>query len=106
VRLNGRATFDASLVYDAPPDLKRSKAVEGDAGKEIAGAVKGAGGAYTLKIGPQTFNGTVKAGINVISPSNRVTLEPGAYEIRVAADTITGEELFRLRRLELRPAGQ
>ncbi len=33
-----------------------------------------------------------------------VTLEPGPHEIRVSAKAITGEELFRLRHLTLKPA--
>jgi len=34
------------------------------------------------------------------------TVSPGNFEIKVAAENISGEELFRLRRLELKPVGK
>ena len=37
------------LVYDAPNDSKRNRMVEGDAGKELRKANKGAGGTYRVE---------------------------------------------------------
>jgi hypothetical protein len=103
VRVNEKTAFDVTINYDAPTDSKKSKRVEGDAGKEIAGAQKGAGGTYAVQIGGETFAKTVRAGTQVTDELGKVTLEPGSYELRVSAKEITGEELFRLRRLTLQP---
>lgn len=103
VRINERATFEVSLVYDAPNDTARNRLVEGDEGKELLLAGKGAGGRYTVQIGRETFRRAVRVGINVNEPLGRVTLEPGSFEFRVGADKIVGEELFRLRSLVLKP---
>jgi len=103
VRVNEKTAFDVTINYDAPKDSKKNKRVEGDAGKEIAGAQKGAGGTYAVQIGGETFAKTVRAGTQVTDALGKVTLEPGSYELRVSAKKITGEELFRLRRLTLQP---
>ncbi len=103
VRLNEAATFEATLVYDAPTDLKRNRVIEGDAGKELQRGSSGAAGIYTVTLGAQTFTKPVKIGIKVNEPLGRVTLAPGRYEFRVAAKEVAGEELFRLRQLELVP---
>jgi hypothetical protein len=102
VRLNEKATFEATLVYDAPTDTVRNRMVEGDAGKELVRAGKGAGGTYQLALGPQTFTQPVKSGLNVKAALGRVTLPPGNYEFRISAKEILGEELFRVSRLELK----
>jgi hypothetical protein len=103
LRLNEKATFEATLIYDAPTDTARNRVVEGDAGKEMVKAGKGCGGTYTVKIGGQTFTKTVQAGLRVREPLGRVTLEPGSLEVRASAQQITGEELMRLRSLVLKP---
>ena len=103
VRVNETTTFDAAIGYDAPNDTRRNRIVEGDAGKELLKANKGAGGTYTVTLGPQTFDGSVRTGLRVTEPLGRVTLPPGLHDIRVSARAITGEELFRLRQLTLKP---
>ena len=103
VRLNEKATFDASLVYDASAGTPQNRLVEGDAGKELARASTGAGGSYTVTFGENLRELTVTNGRTVRVPLGRVELEVGRHEIRVTAKQITGEELFRLRRLELTP---
>ena len=102
VRVNETTTFDAAIGYDAPNDTRRNRIVEGDAGKELLKANKGAGGTYTVTLGPQTFDGSVRTGLRVTEPLGRVTLPPGLHDIRVSASEITGEELFRLRQLTLK----
>ncbi len=54
-------------------------------------------------IGETTLTGKVIIGTNVKADLGRVTLVPGSFEIRVLAKEITGEELFRLRAIELKP---
>ena len=104
VRLNEKATFEVSMVYDAPTDIKTNKVADGDAGKEPVVPHIGAGGAYVVQIGPQTFTRKVRIGLNVEEPLGKVTLDPGSCTVRVSASEITGEELMRLRSLVLKPA--
>jgi len=104
VRLNEKATFEVSMVYDAPSDTKTNKVAEGDAGKELVAAQVGAGGTYVVHIDSQTLTRKVRIGLNVNEPLGTVTLEPGACTVRVSATDITGEELMRLRSLVLKPA--
>ena len=83
VRLEKAATYEVSANYTAPADAD--------------------GGSFTVSLGSQTLNGKVHAGTDVITPLGRVTLAPGTFEIKVAATAISGNELFRLRSLELHP---
>lgn len=103
MRVNQAATVDLAINYDAPRVSVTRHLVEGDAGKEIVPTHQGAGGVYVVQIGRQTFTGTVRPGNQVDDALGRVALAPGNYEIRVAAQEITGPELMRLRRLTLRP---
>jgi alpha-L-fucosidase len=82
-RLNQPATFDVSVVYDA------------EAGS--------AGGAYTVKFGPQALSGAVKKGQNLVAALGQVSLKPGAFEIQVVPAKIQGPELLRLRSVVLTP---
>lgn len=103
IRLNQTATFDASLVYDAPSDSQNNRIIEGDAGKELNKANNGAGGHYRVTIGSQTLTATVKNGLHLTESLGQITLAPGTHEIRVSAIDISGEELFRIRQLTLTP---
>ena len=103
VRVNEKATFAATLVYDAPNDSERNRMVEGDAGKELLRANQGAGGSYLITLGEQNFTNSVRQGIKVRQELGKVSLKPGNYNFKVVAQKITGEELFRLRQLELKP---
>jgi hypothetical protein len=105
VRVTQKTTFDVSINYDAPREIKGAKLAEGDAGKELAVTRKGDGGTYMVSIGKEEFVKPVQQGAQVTETLGKVTFEPGSYDIRVAAREITGEELFRLRRLTLKPAG-
>lgn len=103
VRLNAKATFEVTVVYDAPTDSKNNKVAEGDAGKELVRAHKGASGTYLVQAGSQAFTRDVRTGINVNELLGTMTLEPGTFTIRVSAKKITGEELMRLRAIILKP---
>jgi len=105
-RLNTKATFELALVYDAPKDSKGGKVKEGDAGKERSHASKGASGVYVVKLGSQVVEHKVGSGDNVRDALGKLTLEPGAFEIRVTAKEIAGEELLRLRALILKPVAE
>lgn len=85
VRLDGAATFEVSTVYDAPSES--------------------AGGAYTISLGTETLHGTVSRGENFQTGLGRVRLRQGAFQLRVQADRIQGNELMRLRSLNLRSVG-
>ena len=102
VRVSEPAAFEVAINYDAP-QISKAKKVEGDAGKEIAAAHNAAGGTYAVQIGGTEFTGTVHLGNQVTENLGRVQLAPGTYQIRVSAKTITGDELMRLRRVELKP---
>lgn len=102
VRVNQSSTFDFTLVYDAPHDTARNRIVDGDAGKELLKANKGSGGSYTVAIGPKNFTASVKPGLRVNETLGRVTLPPGNHEIRISANEITGEELFRVREITIK----
>ena len=104
VRVSEKATFKASLVYDASGGTTQNRLVEGDAGKELAKANSGAGGTYMVTIAGQTFERAVKIGRPINEPLGQITFVPGEYEVRVAAKEVTGAELFRLRRLVLEAA--
>lgn len=103
VRVTERATFAVSINYDAPGDTRSGKTVEGDAGREAVQARKGAAGTYVLTVGADTRVRPVRNGSGVTDDLGTITLEPGVHEWRVSAQAITGEELFRLRKLVLRP---
>jgi len=103
VRINEATTFEVSLNYDAPAELKGPKKTEGDAGKEMIRPSRGDGGAYVVKIGPREFAKEVRQGKDITDTLGRVTLPPGVFEISVTAREITGEELMRLRKLMLKP---
>jgi hypothetical protein len=103
VRLNETATFEVAINYDAPAAIKQAKLAEGDAGKESIHARKGAAGTYGVMVNGQEFIKPVRQGSAVKETLGIVKLEPGSYEIRVFAKDITGEELFRLRHVTLKP---
>ena len=105
VRVNEAGTFEVAINYDAP-GAKKSKVAEGDAGKEVQRAQKGAAGTYAVTVGGRELSKPVRQGSAVKENLGSVTLEPGTYEIRVSAREITGEELFRLRNLTLVPVKQ
>jgi hypothetical protein len=103
IRVTEKCEFDISVVYDASALANNDRLVEGDAGKELAKANSGAGGAYVMTISGSRFSKTVRTGRSVSEPLGRVILEPGRYLFRIAAVEVTGAELFRLRRLVLDP---
>lgn len=85
VRLDKAAAYDVVVNYDADEDS--------------------AGNTYTATFGPSdAVSGVVKAGKQQMDSLGRVHCagsEP--FEIKVTAKEIKGGELFRLRKLELRP---
>jgi alpha-L-fucosidase len=83
LRVATPATFDLSVLYDAP--------------------AASAGGTYKVAIGDQTFGGTVAAGTERSQSLGRVRLEKGNYELRVAPEKIAGKELMNLRTVTLTP---
>ena len=103
IRVNERITFQVAINYDAPGESKSGQTAEGDAGREAVKRQKGAAGSYVVRVGGQEFAKAVRPGKAIRETLGTVTLEPGAHEIRVSAREITGEELFRLRHLQLQP---
>lgn len=103
VRITEKATFAATLIYDAPAEENRKRSAHGDAGKEPVRRRTVTGGIYTVTLGPQSFTKSVKNGSFVREPLGRVTLQPGNYEFSLSASEITGDELFRPRQIELVP---
>ena len=103
LRSNETATFELAINYDAPASIRQAKLTDGDAGKETVKARKGAAGTYVVTVNGQEFIKPVRQGSAVKETLGTVTLEPGNHEIRVSAKDITGEELFRLRNVTLKP---
>lgn len=103
LRSNETATFELAINYDAPASIRQAKLTDGDAGKEAVKARKGAAGTYVVTVNGQEFIKPVRQGSAVKETLGTVTLEPGNHEIRVSAKDITGEELFRLRNVTLKP---
>jgi hypothetical protein len=81
-RLNQDASYQVDLIYDAEPDS--------------------AHGTYTISIGPESLNGTVKAGTMQSVSLGHVSLKVGTIEIKLSADEIKGGELMRPRCLLLK----
>ncbi len=105
VRIHDKASFDIEIQYDAPAATGGGRTVDGDAGKESVARLGGSSGTYIVSIGDQKFTKKVVTGIGRLEALGKVTLEPGNYQINLKAKEISGEELFRLRRLTLTPAG-
>jgi len=103
LRSDEKAAFGLTAVYDAPTDIERNRVVEGDAGKELVRAGKGAGGSYKVSIGNWSSRKDVRIGIQVKESLGQVVIEPGTYDLKVSAVKITGEELMRLRNVILTP---
>ena len=82
VRLNEPAKYEVFINYVA---------TEGSAG-----------GKFAVKLGTQTLSGVVKAGAPQIESLGTVSLDPRTFEISVSPVQIAGDELFRLRNLELK----
>jgi hypothetical protein len=81
VRLNTAASYEVLAHYDAPEE---------------------SGGTFKVSLGSQVLHGIVQKGLGKSVSLGHVSLPPGDFEIRVEAEKISGDELFRLRSLELR----
>ncbi len=103
LRLNEPLTVVMTINYDAPRGVRQTTVVEGDAGQEIVKVSAGAGGTYRLSLGGREFTRPVTQGAAIQETLGTITLAPGRHELRVTAQAITGEELFRLRKLTLQP---
>ncbi len=103
VRTNVKTTFEAELVFDVPGASSEAKKVEGDAGKEIIAARKSSGGSYSIYIGDKVITKTVPNNRTVTEKLGQVTLPAGKSDIRLQLTELTGDELFRLRFLVLKP---
>jgi hypothetical protein len=83
VRLEKAVTYEVTVNYTAPEESE--------------------GGAFSVDFGSQKLDGTVAAGADKTISLGQVSLAPGKFEISVRATKISGGELFRLRRVELKP---
>jgi alpha-L-fucosidase len=81
-RLNEPATFEVALSYDAEPESE--------------------GGSFALTTGGEKLKGTVSSGTLQKIVLGKVTLKPGATEIRLRPVEIKGGELMRPREITLR----
>jgi len=102
IRVTKNSKYELCINYEAPGESK-AKLVEGYAGKELQNERKGSGGTYVVSIGNQTFTKEVIAGGTQKETLGNITLEPGNYQVKVVAKEITGEELFRLTSISLKP---
>ncbi len=83
VRLEKAATYEVLANYTATADS--------------------AGSAFTVNFGSQSFSGQVKAGTDQTISLGRVSLAAGSYDIKVTGTKVNGDELFRLRNIQLKP---
>jgi alpha-L-fucosidase len=101
-RLVKPATFQVTAHYDAPQADKTK--VETDGGAVAARSQQTFGGTFTVSIDDQILKGEVRQqGMNVALDLGRVTLKPGAFDIKVEAGDITGKELMLFKSLTLLP---
>ena len=83
VRLDEPATYDVAADYSVPRG--------------------GSGGSFSVSVGSQTVKAEVKSGADPMAPIGRITLPPGDSQIKLAAISVNGDELFQLRSLVLKP---
>ncbi|MEI7865939.1 MAG: alpha-L-fucosidase [Chthoniobacterales bacterium] len=101
-RLAKPAAFQVTAHYDAPQADKTK--VETDGGAVAARSQQTFGGTFTVSIDDQILKGEVRQqGMNVAVDLGRVTLKPGAFDIKVEAGDITGKELMLFKSLTLLP---
>jgi hypothetical protein len=103
VRIREETTFKVGINYDAPEEVGKPLSREGDAGKEIVEARRGAAGVYSVTIGDRKFSRPVANGNARKEELGEVTLKPGTARIMIRAEEITGGELFRPRGITLTP---
>jgi len=82
VRLNEPATFDVEVTYDADANA--------------------AGGAFALSAADQTLDSVIKSGSSQTISLGRITLKPGATELRLTAKEIKSGDLMRPRSITLK----
>jgi hypothetical protein len=83
VRLPRPASYDVAIRYDAP--------------------APSAGGRFEIQVGDKVLSGTVQPTPAGPVPLGRVSLPAGRFDITVRAAAIKGEELLRLRAIQLTP---
>ena len=74
------------------------------AGKELSKANAGAGGVYAIEINGSKLTHTVTNGKTITESLGKITGPKGVFNINVFAESISGEELFRLRSIVLKTA--
>ena len=90
-RLAQRGEFDVSLHYDAPGE-NGLKQVDTIGGTVTTKSQDSFGGTFNVLIGNQTLKGEIRTqGMEVKLDLGRVVLEPGPVEIKVQAESITGQ---------------
>ena len=109
VHLREPGTYAVSIQYEAPKAKPKQTLKEGDAGKELVAADKGAGGTFAVEAGGQILRGNVTQethpGDVIDAPLGKITLPAGPQAIRIVTDEITGSELFAPRSIILTPIG-
>lgn len=102
-RLTQPGTFQITARYDAP-EADKTK-IETDGGAVAAKTQQTFGGTFTVTIGSHKLQGEVRPqGMDVALDLGCIALEPGALEIKIQADDITGKELMLFKSLTLTPA--
>jgi len=103
LNLREKGIYALSIQYEATKAKNKKTLKEGDAGKELVLADKGAGGTYVVEAGGQKLSGTVTQGDVINVPLGKVTLALGPQKIRIMTGEITGSELFAPRSITLTP---
>jgi len=85
VRLNEAATYNVFINYNTTNSVTNT---------------------FIVNFGSQTLEGTTRKNNGESLPVGKISLNPGTFEIKVAPKEIKGNELFKLRNLELRPTAQ
>jgi alpha-L-fucosidase len=107
VRVSERGSFEVSIEYDAEAPRSQARKVEGAAGQELEGASGGSAGTYQVTVGERQFERNVLTGqYNVNETLGDLCLEPGAYDVRVRARAIAGDDLMRLRAVHFECGGK
>lgn len=103
VRLDKPMAYEVGIAYVAPAPKYEDELVEGDAGKEVRKASKGAAGVYSVTLGGKRLTKKVSNGADITEAVGTVTLPAGEYDIRIEPESVTAVELFRPRYISLKP---
>lgn len=102
IRLKEAQNFEASIHYVGSSAQSRTISIEGDAGREKKAATKEDGGTYSLSVDRTTLRGNVSRGSRT-DVLGKITIPKGTHEVKLQAESISGQELMQFHDVTLTP---